>query len=97
METKEILIQKLKDSKSSRVYKRFDISIEDLQDNPSKLHEVIIYLTMFQDRIESYNIHNWVDDVTMKPVILLEIFLKTEFEIHNKTMNDRIIHAFQKI
>ena len=55
METKEILIQKLKDNNSPRLYKRFSISMEDLQDNPIKLLEVVTYLDMHKDKIDSYN------------------------------------------
>ena len=95
--TKETLIQKLTDSRVARVYKRFDISIEDLQDNPSKLMEIVFYLDSFKDKINSYNIHNWIDDFTMRPMIMLELFLKEEFEIFNKTMNDRIIHSLNKM
>ena len=96
METKEILIQKLKDNNSPRLYKRFSISMEDLQDNPIKLLEVVTYLDMHKDKIDSYNIHNWVDEMTMSPMIMLEMFLKETFELQNKTMNDRLIHALTK-
>lgn len=95
--TKETLIQKLTDSKAARVYKRFDISIEDLQDNPRKLMEIVFYLNSFKNKIDSYNVHNWIDDSTMRPMIMLEMFLKDEFEIFNKTMNDRIIHSLNKL
>jgi hypothetical protein len=94
--TKDLLIQKLQESKSSRLYKRFDISMEDLQDHPSKLTELTAYLDMHKDKMDSYNVHNWIDDSTMRPMLMLEIFLKEDFEIFNKTMNDRIIHALNK-
>jgi hypothetical protein len=94
--TKGLLIQKLQETKSSRLYKRFDISMEDLQDHPQKLMEVVMYLDMHKDKIDSYIVHNWIDDLSMSPMIMLEIFLKENFEIFNKTMNDRIIHALNK-
>lgn len=86
------VINKLTHSvENPRLYKTFKFSMEDLQDSPERILEVVNYLEMHKDKIEDYVIHTWTDSESFSPVIMIEVIPNEEFRKYMRNNADLII------
>ena len=70
------IIEKLKKN-TERPYliKRFDFTLEDLQDNPDQIKTIIDYLEFHAGKWEDFEILAQIDPGTFKPYVLLVMYL----------------------
>jgi hypothetical protein len=61
------------------LYKFFDFSIEELQDDPTCLTKISEYLRLHEGKYEDFEIHTWVDSETFKPVFMVQVYLNSEY------------------
>lgn len=70
------IIEKLKKN-TERPYliKRFDFTLEDIQDNPDRLNDIIEYLERHTGKWEDFEILAQIDPDTFRPYVLLVMYL----------------------
>lgn len=70
------IIEKLKKN-TERPYliKRFDFTLEDLQDNPDQIKTIVDYLELHAGKWEDFEILAQINPDTFKPYVLLVMYL----------------------
>lgn len=64
------------------IYKFFDYSIEELQDNPDRLKEIADYLTLHDGKYDDFEISTWIDAKNFRPVFMIKLFPSEEYSKH---------------
>ena len=78
------------------LYKFFDYSLEELQDNPDCLRNIISYLELHEGKYEDFDIHTWIDAETFSPRIMIELLPIAEYRTHIKSnMSNRFVELLQ--
>lgn len=80
---KELANKFLESTQNPKLYKKFNFSREDLQDNPKILDEIADYLEEHKEKIADYRVLSWNDEMTFAPKIMLEMELVEGFKIFN--------------
>lgn len=95
MEIVDKIIEKLKERKPS-LYKFFDFTMEELQDNPEHVLNIVDYLELHKGKYEDFDIHTWIDPETFKPRIMIILLPIQEYRVHMKSnVNNRFIELLQ--
>lgn len=97
MEIIDKVIEKLQDRLDKpSLYKFFDFTLEDLQDNPENVRNIVDYLELHKGKYEDFDIHTWIDSETFKPRVMIILLPNTEYRIHMKSnMCNRFIELLQ--
>lgn len=77
------------------IYKTFDYTIEDLQDNPECLNKIVEYLDLHSDKYEDFDIHFLVQPETFTPSIVIQLYLKGLHRHVDSNRIKQIIKHFQ--
>jgi hypothetical protein len=77
------IIEKLKKG-TERPYliKRFDFTLEDIQDNPDQIKNIIDYLESHLGKWEDFDILAQIDSETIKPYVLLILYVEKDLANH---------------
>jgi len=77
------LIERLQENiDQPAITKIFKYSIEDLQDNPDKLKEIVNYLKLHEGKYTDFNVHTWIDEETMRPIFMLQLYINESLAKH---------------
>lgn len=94
--TLDQISNKLKDRPCS-LYKTFEFSMEDLQDNPEK-HVIKIqgYLNKHREHYDDFVFHSETDPNTFKPSLTVQLFLNEEHRKHSIEQYQEFIDYLDK-
>lgn len=91
---KELANKFLEAAEKPKLYKKFNFSREDLQDNPKVLDEIADYLEEHKEKIADYRVLTFIDEMTFAPKIMLEMDLLAPFMVFKDNLP--IVEYFQK-
>jgi hypothetical protein len=97
MEIIDKVIEKLRDRLDKpSLYKFFDFTMEDLQDDPENVKAIVDYLEMHAGKYEDFDIHTWVNPDTFTPRVMIILLPTAEYRVHMKSnMSKRFIELLQ--
>ena len=91
---KELAEKFLEVKNNPKLCKRFSFSMEDLQDNPEVVEEIVDYLELHKGKYQDYRVIKWIDEATFSPRVMLEI---TPTELYLESMRseyDNFVNYF---
>jgi hypothetical protein len=91
---RELANKFLEANQNPKLYKKFAFTMEDLQDKPEVLEEIVEYLEKHKEKYVDYRILKWVDEATFTPQIMLELTLTSEYSEHINFENEKFIKYF---
>lgn len=80
---KELAEKFLEVKNNPKLCKHFSFSMEDLQDNPKVVEEIVDYLELHKGKYQDYRVIKWIDEATFSPRVMLEI---TPTELYLESM-----------
>ena len=91
------IIEKLK-KRTERPYlvKRFDFTLEDLQDDPDQIKTIIDYLELHTGKWEDFEILAQIDPDTIKPYVLLIMYLTKDLASYLTPVEYTILSKINK-